>query len=325
MAIYNGTKVLSVVKTERVLVDSASEVSYDNNESGLEATSVQGAIDELNKTRVNLFEEEENYIPYFYEKDGKLYLRPSGLTSNLTRQVINLRNVADTSDLSNVSMNPWGINAESGVGDKSSITPWNITNENGDYKSSITANNVKVSQTNYSSILTSKDLTIEDTKNNESAIYKKNGISHIATGILTTLLFPSFNSHGTHTIGTTDQINDAVHMYYEYHNSSLIYLEDCLITYISSNKEGEKLSIANATIAGTSEAVPSAEWYIIMLPSKLFTPSDGTQAKWTGIVIHPTTISISSKQINLVDDEQVLAIQTGTSGASQWSLKKKLA
>ena len=75
MAIYNGTKVLSVVKTEGVLVDSASEVSYDNNESGLEATSVQGAIDELDEKIIlgkNLYDNSKALTNGFLNSDGTI-------------------------------------------------------------------------------------------------------------------------------------------------------------------------------------------------------------------------------------------------------------
>jgi hypothetical protein len=63
-----------------------------------------------------------------------------------------------------------------------------------------------------------------------------------------------------------------------------------------------------------------------MLPSKVFSPADGSTAKWTGIAIYPTKTmgiaSIGSRQFNLNSGETFVKIQTGNSGASQWSLKK---
>jgi hypothetical protein len=115
-------------------------------------------------------------------------------------------------------------------------------------------------------------------------------------------------------------IQSNINLVYEYHNSDVhLGVNGEMITYISGNGSKLTLTTVKDTAGG---AVPSAEWYILMTPTRLWHPD----ATWTGLAIFPTeTIgikSIGSRQFNLIAGATDITITSAGSSSSRWSLEK---
>jgi hypothetical protein len=227
---------------------------------------------------------DDNRIPVY--KEGKF--QPSAFTSSNGAAEIRDGNAA-------ISMNPWGISAIDGSLVGSLL-------------------NSMMSFTHTTTDPTTQEPVEYKTKYSRDNI-EKNGKTFnfpVKSGILAT-------EDSAYELALECLMSN-INMVYEYHNTDVnLGANSEMITYISGN--GSKLTLT--TVKDTEgNSVPSAEWYILMTPTRIWHPD----AKWTGLAIFPTeTIgikSIGSRQINLIDGATAVTITSAGGSASRWSLEK---